>query len=591
MNITPEKTTLKALFSNEDCHYIVPVYQRDYAWKPDQVRQLWDDVISAWETESEYFMGPFVLNSEEHSVDVFDIVDGQQRLATFSILFSVIKQYVGDFLREAGHPIYQAWSLTEEGRTIAEKTIDISSRRLGWQLQSRNYYLTLNRKDDDFFRQHILGRTIPPRSPEEFVITPNKRMLEKAYLLFCENIKERFVSKSDGLAQLHKFLLHTIQHLWFLKISVSTSSEAYLLFEGLNHKGMSLSVADLLKNKFLMTCGEDEALKETVLKCWEKMSTAIDKSRFDLAEYIRTYWAAFHSLERSPVSKKQLYGTIKSKVTAENVENLVTKLSNLSDFYAEMTSATSVFPSTAYLPNTIEAIFAELNELKYSVCYPLLLATKVKRPSLLLPLARRTLSYLFRVITIEETAVGRAKQAVNAALEALNSDQIDEVILSKLTDLDDTDLAFIYKLKNGQLESNYVARYILCKIHVYQLGHETSIHPDTVHLEHILPVQHFDHWRDFITGEGVEADQWVYNIGNMTLLSKSLNQSIQNKNFATKVEQYRQRCSVNDGGTTIQMTYALHASYQEGATTWTKERIIERAEEFASLATAIWPRG
>ncbi|ELY6246412.1 DUF262 domain-containing protein, partial [Cronobacter universalis] len=90
MKIVPESKSLEKILSGLETRYCVPDYQRDYSWSPSEVETLWLDIITSYKQGSEYFMGTIVLKKDDESSDAFDIVDGQQRLATFSILFSVI---------------------------------------------------------------------------------------------------------------------------------------------------------------------------------------------------------------------------------------------------------------------------------------------------------------------------------------------------------------------------------------------------------------------------------------------------------------------------------------------------------------------
>jgi len=74
----------------------------------------------------------------------------------------------------------------------------------------------------------------------------------------------------------------------------------------------------------------------------------------------------------------------------------------------------------------------------------------------------------------------------------------------------------------------------------------------------------------------------------MTLLSKGLNQKIQNKSFSSKIEYYKERFNEADIGTQISMTYQIHKDFEDGNTEWTSCRISERATSFAEKAKDIW---
>ena len=67
----------------------VPVYQRSYAWDKQEVSEYWDDLVSAFNRKSDYFLGTSVLTTEADGK--LTIIDGQQRLATTAMLFAAIR--------------------------------------------------------------------------------------------------------------------------------------------------------------------------------------------------------------------------------------------------------------------------------------------------------------------------------------------------------------------------------------------------------------------------------------------------------------------------------------------------------------------
>ncbi len=85
----PDVKTIKQIFGDADSYYYVPDYQRPFSWESEQIERLWDDVISAiGDSEKNYFLGPVILIKTE---DGYEIIDGQQRLTTLTILFCVLR--------------------------------------------------------------------------------------------------------------------------------------------------------------------------------------------------------------------------------------------------------------------------------------------------------------------------------------------------------------------------------------------------------------------------------------------------------------------------------------------------------------------
>ncbi len=95
--IESDKIELKELF--EKFWFVVPEYQRPYVWKEENVEELLDDLWFAYENncEDEYFCGTLVLRKTgEKEFKEFEILDGQQRLTTFALIFAVIRNITSD---------------------------------------------------------------------------------------------------------------------------------------------------------------------------------------------------------------------------------------------------------------------------------------------------------------------------------------------------------------------------------------------------------------------------------------------------------------------------------------------------------------
>lgn len=144
MNITPESKSLEKILSGFERSYYVPDYQRDYSWTTDEVETLWIDVINSYKQSSDYFMGTVVLKKYSDSEDCFDIVDGQQRLATFSILFSVIAS-IGECFKN-NSSIFKDAKRDSDSEKIARKIESIASGRLLEVSEPDNYFVKLNKK-------------------------------------------------------------------------------------------------------------------------------------------------------------------------------------------------------------------------------------------------------------------------------------------------------------------------------------------------------------------------------------------------------------------------------------------------------------
>ncbi len=85
--------TLHALLSLNGTEFVIPVYQRNYAWKTEQCEQLLADILSITLTDKQHFLGTitYIVHSGDNSIE-FTIIDGQQRITTLMLLLKALQQ-------------------------------------------------------------------------------------------------------------------------------------------------------------------------------------------------------------------------------------------------------------------------------------------------------------------------------------------------------------------------------------------------------------------------------------------------------------------------------------------------------------------
>jgi len=165
----------KALATKQLC---VPVYQRDYSWGTEEVKDLFQDLNAAL-NDGTYFLGAIVLNRLNGSR--FEVVDGQQRLATVSIFLAAIRDY---FQEQAND------DLNVEYLHTFLSTTDPHAR-------ARIPRLTLNIDDNQFFRSYVLSppgdaaRSVPPARESH-------RLLQRAARLAKDHVESIIHGRSDA---------------------------------------------------------------------------------------------------------------------------------------------------------------------------------------------------------------------------------------------------------------------------------------------------------------------------------------------------------------------------------------------------------
>jgi uncharacterized protein with ParB-like and HNH nuclease domain len=269
------------LSGNQRAKVVVPKFQRGYSWEKKHVEAFWTD-ITTFQKESgvkggpdKYFLGPIVILPD--SKDVIYILDGQQRLATATILFSVLR----DLARGLG--IQDA---TDFARDIQVQFI---------LKEDAGYALELGELDKLYFAETV--QADPPSNKKPTV--RSHRNIQKARQVLMEAVKTQIgtLDPTRALATLRKLRQTLRSDLVMACIPVASERDAFRIFETLNDRGLRLSVPDLLLN-YLMHVAETDDDRKQIRDFWNEMLERM--GRRDINRFLRHMW----------VSK---YGDLKSK--------------------------------------------------------------------------------------------------------------------------------------------------------------------------------------------------------------------------------------------------------------------------------------
>jgi len=183
----PEAKNIIKIFGDADSYYQIPDYQRSYSWGDEEVEQLWDDIYSAMESGDEsYFLGAMILIKTKDGY--FEVVDGQQRLTTLTILFCVIRDLYGDKLKKLDRDLILISSIQDAIKSLVKGKYRL---KLITQLHYQNE-----------FEQEILNRVNFPTT----ALTKKQREQKKsinAALIFKQKLEE--IEKKGGIEEIKRF--------------------------------------------------------------------------------------------------------------------------------------------------------------------------------------------------------------------------------------------------------------------------------------------------------------------------------------------------------------------------------------------------
>lgn len=212
-------------------HYLfeMPAHQRPYAWTSEETDELLKDLLIAMDNNEEaYFLGSIVLIRSSDSL-AYEVIDGQQRLTTLTILFCVLREL----------------SQKQEDKDFLDRFVrEIGHRYTGTQDRFR---LSIRERDNDFFRENVQrGGRLEDFVSENIEYSPDSK--QNIYLnskSLWDNLKKESIERRDALAAF------IIQRCYLVVVTASDKTSAHRIFSVLNARGLNLDATDILKSDIL----------------------------------------------------------------------------------------------------------------------------------------------------------------------------------------------------------------------------------------------------------------------------------------------------------------------------------------------------
>lgn len=602
MNIIPKDFTLHLLFNNPHEQFRVPSYQRRYAWRYNQQAALFKDIDMLMPGDGHLF-GMLILHTDSHhgGVNMVDVVDGQQRLTTISILLFVLHKKFKDLKDD--YNSNQIAQLLYCGNPEQSKTPKLI---LG-ELDNPDYLNLLNGKIDKIKNQNIAS----------------------AFYNFNEFINES-ISKEDGSWILNYYtkLVYTAK---IIRLDVQQAQDAYKLFETINNRGLKLSSTDILKNFILGHAAKISKEKlEDAKSLWSELIIALDGIPSD--DFFRQYVSSIYTRKISNTKlieefKKHYFRLVQdvdklgeyrynygveeaeevydedeiedliNDIIAENPEE--EEMDNdsdrvdISDYLQKVVNAAKCYSkiwNRTFKDNKTNSRISDLQSIRSFPSYIFLmhyLQGNSNKKEIYIVLDMVASLMLRRHMTGKSTAYNDDIFAKLLKIER-SENYVSDIRESLLENCPDDD-EFEDRFSTHELKQRVIsrARYILTKIEYQKTGGTNEIiinSPEDVHVEHIIPQKidtkkskkEFGDWEVYLGDKAkLNHKKKVNRIGNMTLLASALNISASNNPFLKKKKSYK--------SSNITMTNEL-ANFRD----FKFYHLDKRGEDLAELAIKIW---
>ena len=258
-----DQQTIKELFTNKRADFLIPDYQRPYAWDISECQTLWDDIFlfafpdddfSKFDPEGdEYFLGPIV--TFKNSDNKLEIIDGQQRLTTLMLLLRAFYSFFGnmkdDNSKKTAEDISKCiWKTDEFG------TPDTNKLKIDSEVTS----------DDDKHEFLSILKTGEVKDSQKSAYARN-------YRFFTEQINGFLVQYPTYFAYLPNRIMNNCI---LLPIEAESQETALRIFSTLNDRGKPLSDTDIFKAQFYKFYKENDK-KDEFIKRWKQLEEISDK--------------------------------------------------------------------------------------------------------------------------------------------------------------------------------------------------------------------------------------------------------------------------------------------------------------------------
>lgn len=608
--------TPRDLFDGKVC-YEIPPFQRPYVWtEEDQWQPLWDDIarvaealmaahgdVDATKDLPGHFLGAVVvkqLPSGAGDPARSSVIDGQQRLTTLQLVLDAAQFVMENAERD------------DEAESIHELVLNDSKRFRG---TSKRFKLWPSRVDRDAFEAVMDNDQEVPAALEDSRIV-------QAHGFFADAMTEWAGDESTTAGQRLAALAAVLQqHLQIVAIDLAATDDDQLIFETLNDRGTPLLAADLIKNYVFQRCDEigadvdawGEKYWQDFDNDWWRDEIAQGRQLRSRIDLLLQYWLTMRIKDEIPTDK--VFDQFR-KHAREELDSIATAEA----FLARLRTDADTFRDFAQLdPRSAQGTFYArvVEALELGVFIPLLLWIITDAHPASPQQADRALaaveSWAVRRTLLRRTMkdVNRLVVAILKELDQHPSEDVGDATVAflKAQTADSrtwpTDGELIKELPRTKVYGNIKQQRLRAILSGVELQLRTDKHEDVslpakLDIEHVLPRGWRTYWQDGILSDPeacANRDWYIHSIGNLTLVTKSLNSTLSNRPWTDDAAAIVSGSGEDKGlgKRSLLNKYSVLALTRpivdEHATSWTDDDIVERSKSVAKTIAKAWPAG
>lgn len=548
---------LAKIFSS-DFEYIIPSYQRPYAWTVDQASELFDDLYDFFISEPDegYFLGSIVLIKQENLPQA-EVIDGQQRLTTLTILLATIAS------RMSG----------PERDTLTKYIKEPGNKFEGLEPKPR---LTLRERDKEFFEKFVQALDFDGLFSLDLQTLGNesRQNIQLNSKHFQKRLNNKFGDDDNTLNEFVKFIL---QRCFLVAVSTPSQQSAFRVFSVMNSRGLDLQPTDIIKADVIGQV-EGEALKNEYNDRWEDMEVELGRAGFnDLFSYTRMLYA-------KNKAKRALLEEFRTHVLS--AVSSPTKL--IEDVLEPYADALAILKKSNYEASSnaqdVNGYLKWLSRIDNSDWIPpaiLFLSQHKNNPEYVLWFFKK----LERLAACMHVCAKNINERIERYVELIEGLERDHSFDSPVpeVELKDSEKSSMEQVLDGNVYELTARRrnYIVLRLDAFMSDGAASYDPSILTIEHVLPqtVSPESDWEE-IWPDVDSRRAWVHRIANLVPLNQRRNSQAQNFDFGRKKTAYF-------GGKKQVSSYVLTTQVLNSPE-WTPEVLDERQKNLLSVMKENW---
>ena len=555
--ITGKEYPLSKIFS-KDFEFHIPGYQRPYAWTEEETGLLFDDLFDFYQNESadNYFLGSIVLIKDENKMHA-DVVDGQQRLTTLTILFSAIAYSFKDAKKQMACKNY----LQEEGNEFE-----------GIPAKPR---LFLRDFDQGFFSEYIQNLNL-----NELFALDSKTLKSEAQKHIQNNCRALYQKINDNFTEddkLLEFSKFVLTRCFLVTVSTPSRESAFRVFSVMNSRGLDLLPTDIIKSDTIGNLAKDEEEKYTAK--WEELENQATRDGFN---EVFTHTRTIFAMERPKRNLLEEFNEYVARIIPPKAL-IDDYLIPYTDAYVKLKNSSFTFTSNA---DEINELLRWLNKTNnYDWMPPAIkFAADHANDSAYILWFIRKLERLASYLLITAQDVNHRMDRYKWLLVEMN-DRPDSSLSNpiKNVELTNWERDRFMSVLNGEIYTMPAQRrnYVMQRLDSFVSDGGASYNAGSFTIEHVLP-QHpakDSEWFSLWNNEN-DRNYWLNRIANLVPLTRRKNSEAQNFDFDVKKERYfRSKNGTSSFNLTTQViSYAA----------WTPEVVKNRQAELLKVFAEKW---